>query len=369
MATTMHRLVQLLDRLVPPRRGLVVCHSAPDLDDMTLALLAAAPDDVSVVVLAEDRAAAVRRFRDLDVPPVTVRAKHGARGLWTYLRSEFSISTHGLFGCRSRGRRKRASTPWHGELTKQIGTLVGQPPKHFDLVATNTLQSKFLLATEFGLAPSRIHAVGNPRQVTMLASPRSARLRRLKQDRDWVVVVPTYRQSARSALQVDSSLSLEYQQESLLELAEVVERRGGTLWVRPHPVADPYTRLPDTVRLATDEELQLLGLTLYDLLGAADLLVTDYSSVWVDFLATGRPVLGFCPDIADYREARGLALEPYDAWFPGPIARTSTELCEYADVMLGGHDDEQVKRDWVRAVLCPVRPEAARDYWSQLLVL
>ena len=95
--------------------------------------------------------------------------------------------------------------------------------------------------------------------------------------------------------------------------------------------------------------------------------MTDYSSVWVDFLLTGKPVLGFCPDIEDYRGARGLALEPYDAWFPGAVTTTVDALCESAGNLLSGLDEECDRRAWVRAVLGPDHPDAARAYWSVLL--
>ena len=60
------------------------------------------------------------------------------------------------------------------------------------------------------------------------------------------------------------------------------------------------------------------------ILGATDVLITDYSSIFFDFLETGRPVAFFAPDLADYSDTRGLYLEP-DQW-PGPVAVTAHEL-------------------------------------------
>ncbi|HVV30101.1 MAG TPA: CDP-glycerol glycerophosphotransferase family protein, partial [Mycobacteriales bacterium] len=61
-------------------------------------------------------------------------------------------------------------------------------------------------------------------------------------------------------------------------------------------------------------------------LGATDVLVTDYSSVFVDFLATGRPVLFLAPDLHEYQETRGLYL-PAEDW-PGPVRGTVDELAD-----------------------------------------
>jgi CDP-glycerol glycerophosphotransferase (TagB/SpsB family) len=46
-------------------------------------------------------------------------------------------------------------------------------------------------------------------------------------------------------------------------------------------------------------------MSLYQFLGACDGLISDYSSVWVDFLATGRSIALYCPDIDAYRATRG----------------------------------------------------------------
>ncbi len=53
------------------------------------------------------------------------------------------------------------------------------------------------------------------------------------------------------------------------------------------------------------------------LLGAAAGLVTDYSSIFFDYLATGRPIAFLAPDSADYDQARGTYLPA--SQLPGPV--------------------------------------------------
>jgi CDP-glycerol glycerophosphotransferase len=65
-----------------------------------------------------------------------------------------------------------------------------------------------------------------------------------------------------------------------------------------------------------------------ELLAAADVLVTDYSSLAFDFAATRRPLLFFTPDLEAYRdEVRGLSLD-LEAVAPGPLLRTTDEVIE-----------------------------------------
>ena len=70
------------------------------------------------------------------------------------------------------------------------------------------------------------------------------------------------------------------------------------------------------------------------LLGVTDLLVTDYSSIFFDFLSTGRPVLHYVPDLDDYRSGRGLYLSEDE--LPGPVSTSVAELLGHVQEALSG---------------------------------
>ncbi|MCW2804888.1 MAG: tagF 3 [Propionibacteriaceae bacterium] len=63
-----------------------------------------------------------------------------------------------------------------------------------------------------------------------------------------------------------------------------------------------------------------------DLMLAADMLVTDYSSVMFDFAVTGKPIFFLTPDLELYRDTtRGFYLD-FETMAPGPLCRTTEEL-------------------------------------------
>jgi CDP-glycerol glycerophosphotransferase len=63
-----------------------------------------------------------------------------------------------------------------------------------------------------------------------------------------------------------------------------------------------------------------------ELCAIADILITDYSSIFFDYATTGRPILFYCYDLEHYaKQVRGFYLN-VEQELPGPVARTTDEL-------------------------------------------
>ena len=91
-----------------------------------------------------------------------------------------------------------------------------------------------------------------------------------------------------------------------------------------------------------------------ELLLAADVLITDYSSVLVDFANTGRPLLVYGYDFESFRdEIRGFSLD-FEATVPGPLLRTTDELAEALQ------DADAVRREYA------ARYDAFRETFCEL---
>lgn len=94
------------------------------------------------------------------------------------------------------------------------------------------------------------------------------------------------------------------------------------LFVKVHPYLYPFVK---------DLE-ELAGVLISDffdvneLLSVVDILVTDYSSIFFDFLVEEKPIFFYCPDYEQYIGDRGVYL-PLDS-LPGPLSTTIMVLCE-----------------------------------------
>lgn len=106
---------------------------------------------------------------------------------------------------------------------------------------------------------------------------------------------------------------------------QTLERELGNDWlllVRAHQTLADRVRLPSSpfIRNVTDEP------DIFALYLAADVLVTDYSSVMFDFALTGKPMAFYTYDIEKYRdELRGFYFD-FESRAPGPLCRTTEEL-------------------------------------------
>jgi CDP-glycerol glycerophosphotransferase len=74
------------------------------------------------------------------------------------------------------------------------------------------------------------------------------------------------------------------------------------------------------------------------ILGVSDALITDYSSIFFDFLVSGRPILFHIPDFSNYEEQRGL-YTPIEEW-PGPISKTTAELAQQINAIGSGDPND-----------------------------
>lgn len=110
----------------------------------------------------------------------------------------------------------------------------------------------------------------------------------------------------------------------------------------------PYTKL-DLSSLNGLDRIRVLprDMDLYPLMRHVDVLITDYSSIYFDYLLLNRPVVFFCFDLAHYlNDCRSFYLE-YDQVTPGIKAHNYAELC--GALFEGVPDRYQEERAAVRA--------------------
>lgn len=92
-------------------------------------------------------------------------------------------------------------------------------------------------------------------------------------------------------------------------------------------------------------------ITIYHILNAFDLLITDYSSIFVDYLLLNRPIIFSCPDMQDYASDRGFIVDDPQYLMPGSIVKNQEELLDLLEyIFREGKDDFSTTRAMLKTI-------------------
>nr|MBP3599208.1 CDP-glycerol glycerophosphotransferase family protein [Eubacterium sp.] len=169
--------------------------------------------------------------------------------------------------------------------------------------------------------------------------------------------MPTYRQHRRH---MDRAMEVQYPYgmpcvhdfEELQRLHQQLQEQEILLLFRPHPVQDlsvweEYTF--SHIQIADDEYLAKSDLTLYELLGHTDGLITDYSSVYFDYLLTDKPVALTIEDMDEYFQHFTLAFPDYKETIKGYYVERFEELLGFVREV--AEEKDSMKKERIGAKL------------------
>jgi hypothetical protein len=358
----------LLGRVVPQSRSVVVsAHPETEGNGLEVARALLERYDGGVVWLREPGA-----------PPAEVQAladdgmvlvpKASIRGLAAYLRASAVFFTHGLYGSPRPLPRKPIVNLWHGDGPKDVRPEngVGGLISSTWFVGSTRVFSDHQAAA-FGVPQDRVLLTGNPRTDQLWRPVAADRLERLGITGDFVVWMPTFRRTtAVGAMrqQSEAGSGAEDGRPQVEALIRGLRERDLELVIKPHPM-DAEDRRWEGAITVTDGDLVAAGADLYSVLGASRGLVTDYSSVWVDYLLLDRPMAFHVPD----RDSYTRTLVPADVldWAPGELVGPTQPFAAFlADLDAAGGVGAAQRADVAARIgLNPTRT-AALDLVSEL---
>ncbi len=290
-------------------------------------LVAGTRDEVSWLV--EDAEGADR---------IHVVAKSSPAAYAAYLTASWVFFTHGLFGSPHPPAHKTFVNVWHGDGPKRRKGFADVGSTY---IVSGTRLWGEMRADHFDMPEDRVLVTGYPRvdQMHRPAPPEALRALGLDPDRPLVLLMPTYRTTDAPSQRVGEALNwsdgdeLSRSEESralLASAARAAEERGLTLAVKPHPLdADRFEGTG--IRRLDNADLGRARITLYQLLGSTAGLITDYSSVWPDYLTVDRPIGFYCPDLDVFEAERGLNVEGYRDLVPGPLLARPVDFEAFLD--------------------------------------
>lgn len=274
---------------------------------------------------------------------ITRVRKDSVRAALLALTAETTFFSHGLFTDVDPPRNRLVVNLWHGDGLKfPAGTHLIRS----SVVVAGTRLWAQQRPGRFGLPASAVAVVGNPRVDQFRVRPPDDVLARLGLEAGarTVLWLPTYRAASgghgrlwREADDLSSNTDVAVITRSL---AAACAARSLQLVVKPHPLdTDSFAGLGIPVLRHT--ALREAGVTLYQLLGAVDAVISDVSSVWVDYLALDRPIAFYVPDLEDLHRGGKLNVDDPVALLPGPRIVTSADAVRFIE---GVADDPDALR-------------------------
>lgn len=334
-----------------PKRNHAVVYGWPDGEDNMLALESQLQEcSVSKVILLTSDSSAILPF---ELGSKTLRvSKNTPSALVWFFTAKYVFFTHRCFMKRFPNKVTSINV-WHGMPIKTIGALLkgDEPIDSSHILATSPFWGEIMRRS---MCPKgAILNTGLPRN-DQLYPDRSSVLQKLDMGNfsKLLVWLPTYRRSVRGALRHDG-----HEHGSIFELPDVdpeflntfLEEKDAFLLIKPHPMAIVTPpRSWSRMIIINDNWIIEKKLSLYRLLGATDILLTDISSVVIDFLLVDKPVVHTFPDIEQYRTSRGFTVEPIEDYFAGEVVSNQDELLKALEVELSGKDPHAEKRRALR---------------------
>lgn len=194
---------------------------------------------------------------------------------------------------------------WHGMPIKFIGNL-SHIKQHF-LVATNK-SSQQIMATTMQMDVSKVLLTGQPKN-DGLFTKKSLRTKLGIDKNSYIILyMPTYRGSfnCTSMGRNNKSGILLEQNEELKTFNNMLEKQNAYFVIKPHLRNKIDTNYGSRFLVIDDFKELVPEIDNYEIMGNANMLISDYSSILLDYYVTNRPILFYTPDFKEYSSTQQL---------------------------------------------------------------
>ena len=255
---------------------------------------------------------------------------------------------------------------WHGTPLKCIGFMSNSANKHlpknqmnsYSHIAISHESFRDIYVKSFNLKPEQAVVLGQPRLDSLFVNKNT--LNTLGIDRSKykrvVMWMTTYRVSYDKRLVhtsnenwSETNLPIITDIEKVVELNEALIKENVFLIVKIHQGSvfeRDYIPTLSNIKVIQDRDFIPKDIQLYEILSECDGLITDYSSVYFDYLLLDRPIGFITDDIEEYGRINGFVFDDPLSVMPGDKINTMEELNTFFKSLCDGNDayaDERKK--------------------------
>lgn len=200
----------------------------------------------------------------------------------------------------------------HGTAIKSIRSYYFLP-EHIDYILTASEHSSEIMAYEMNGKKERFYAFGFPRNDVFSQKEKDVRSLLNTDAKKVIIWYPTFRQ-AKNGKQTASKIGLPIVHDGHLatRLNERAAQNGVLIVVKPH-FAQNVQYIKDyglsNIVLIDDNFYEKHQISSYEFVNSCDALITDYSSIYFDYLLCDKPVAAVWEDFDDYKKDPGFAID------------------------------------------------------------
>ncbi len=119
---------------------------------------------------------------------------------------------------------------------------------------------------------------------------------------------------------------------NIQKLNDQLKRNNQYLIIKLHPyemnLVKSSQQSVSNIKLLSNEYLEDNKIDLYEIIGATDFLITDFSSIYFDYLLLNKPIIFIDNLLEQYINKRGLLWSPYQEIVPGELVDNQRKLLD-----------------------------------------
>lgn len=335
-------ILNILEKIIP-KKDKILFHSFPDYADNSYALFKYIVEnkiEKNEIVWLYDKKNIHEKILYEFGKKIKCYKKNSLIGIWSFFRSKKVFCTHGLFSCVETKNKK--INLWHGMPLKNIGFMDSEAKEiaTCDYLISTSEMFKNVMSKSFKLKENKVFLTGQPRNDLLFEETKFYKKMAIdkKKYNRIIMYLPTYRKSIIGDLRIDGK----YNEEKLgiikiielYELNENLKKNNNFMIIKLHPMDILEQKIFNSysnILIIKSEELEKINEQLYPLLGSVDLLMTDYSSVWIDYEILKKPIYFVIEDYKEYEINRGFTIKNLQNLLPGDIIQNFKILLEKLD--------------------------------------
>lgn len=293
----------------------------------------------------------------------TVKPK-SVKWFFCFIRSRYIVTTHNeMIGVK--GNNQVYISLWHGMPLKKICYLGDYDYKGMEDYSAYRIASseimRSIISASFREKANNVYITGQPRNDYLFEGDKANSLLSGRQENKRIILyMPTFRENQEAerysdGKKIEKDNFFRVTDFSLNELNCFLKENNYHLVIKLHPYEEKSLidiNLGENITLITTATLREHDVDVNHLMAKADILISDYSSAYFDFMILNRPICFLIPDLNAYSESRsGFTLEPVESWMPGAKIHTQKELLIELEELAQGNDKFSGKRNEISEMI------------------